>query len=383
MSKIALYFHGGSANHGCEAIVRSTVKLLGNNLSLYSSAVEEDRQYKLEEIVSIYEDIPKALKKGSTAQIRAALSHKLKKDDYIFINKMHQAFFDDVNKRDIYLSIGGDNYCYKGQDILEYYNRGIHKKNAKTVLWGCSINPEQLTSRIRKDLSQYDLITARESISYSVLRSINPNTLLLPDPAFCLDTEEIALQDGFQTDRLIGINLSPLILQYGNGIIIKENYRNLIKHILADTDFNIALIPHVVKHDNDDRVILKSLLDEFEDPDRMMLVPDGNCMQLKSVIGKCRFFIGARTHATIAAYSQSVPTLVAGYSTKSAGIARDLFGSEEHFVMQVKAIETEKDLLKEFDWLQANEMHIRKCLDQKIPRYKQELQKASRIIAGL
>ncbi|WRK52196.1 hypothetical protein SD457_17295 [Coprobacillaceae bacterium CR2/5/TPMF4] len=37
MKKIIMYFHGGSGNHGCEAIVRATCKLLNNyKLSLYS-----------------------------------------------------------------------------------------------------------------------------------------------------------------------------------------------------------------------------------------------------------------------------------------------------------------------------------------------------------
>ena len=30
MSRIFLYAHGGSGNHGCEAIVRSTIKILKN-----------------------------------------------------------------------------------------------------------------------------------------------------------------------------------------------------------------------------------------------------------------------------------------------------------------------------------------------------------------
>ncbi len=383
MPKTAMYFHGGSANHGCEAIVRSTAKLLGEKLVLYSSGVEEDYQYNVDEIVSVYEDIPKALKKGSLVQIRASLSQKLHKDDYLFTYKMHERFFDAVEKRDIYLSVGGDNYCYKGQDILEYYNRGIHKKGAKTVLWGCSINSDELTQRIQKDLAQYDLITARESISYNVLKSINPNTVLIPDTAFCLDVEDVPLPEGFQPDNLIGINLSPLILQYGNREIIIENYRKLIKHILTDTDYNIVLIPHVVKCGNDDRTVLTDLLEKSGNPDRVKLISDQNCMRLKSVIGKCRFFIGARTHATIAAYSQNVPTLVTGYSTKSVGIARDLFGTEEHFVIPVKDFESENDMVREFDWLQTNEQTIKSCLRQKIPEYSQELQKIRHIFADM
>ena len=46
LSKIFLYAHGGSGNHGCEAIVRATARILqGNELYLISSKPEEDRYY--------------------------------------------------------------------------------------------------------------------------------------------------------------------------------------------------------------------------------------------------------------------------------------------------------------------------------------------------
>lgn len=55
-------------------------------------------------------------------------------------------------------------------------------------------------------------------------------------------------------------------------------------------------------------------------------------------------FIGARTHATIAAYSSLVPTLVVGYSVKARGIARDLFGTEKNYVLPVQLLRKEEDL---------------------------------------
>ena len=46
MAKIYMYAHGGSGNHGCEAIVRSTCDMLNNPLwdeiLLISSKTEED-----------------------------------------------------------------------------------------------------------------------------------------------------------------------------------------------------------------------------------------------------------------------------------------------------------------------------------------------------
>lgn len=54
MHKILLYPHGGSGNHGCEAIVRSTMLLLrpGQGV-LFSSACGEDRRYGLEQAVRV------------------------------------------------------------------------------------------------------------------------------------------------------------------------------------------------------------------------------------------------------------------------------------------------------------------------------------------
>ena len=45
--KYVLYMHGGSGNHGCEAIVRTTAKLLGGpeNVKLWSLAKQEDARY--------------------------------------------------------------------------------------------------------------------------------------------------------------------------------------------------------------------------------------------------------------------------------------------------------------------------------------------------
>ena len=41
---VRLYAHGGSGNHGCEAIVRTTVKMLESPAVLATTAPEEDRR---------------------------------------------------------------------------------------------------------------------------------------------------------------------------------------------------------------------------------------------------------------------------------------------------------------------------------------------------
>ena len=157
--------------------------------------------------------------------------------------------------------------------------------------------------------------------------------------------EQVTLPKGFIDKNTIGINVSPLVenREKKKGIVY-SNFKNLIQNILDTTNCAVALIPHVVWESNDDRTILKKLYNEFKDNERVIMIEDCNCMQLKGYISRCRFFIGARTHATIAAYSTFVPTLVLGYSIKSRGIATDLFGSDENYVISIQDLLNEEDL---------------------------------------
>lgn len=366
---INLYYHCGSANHGCEAIVRSTAKMLNTQLTLWSTAPNADIAYGVNGIVNVVEDA----KRPPTGMrlFEFKVHHKLTGSDYLYTKFEHEDFFSSIHAGDICLSIGGDNYCYGGKEYLGYYNRLIHEKSGKTVLWGCSFEPSEMDAATAKDIARYDLITARESISYEALKAVNPNTVLVADPAFALDSVELPLPESWQPENTIGINVSPLVMQCekSDGIAY-EAYRSLIAHILITTDMTVALIPHVVVETNDDRIPLRNLYEEFSSTGRVLLIEDHNCCELKGYISRCRMFIGARTHATIAAYSTCVPTLILGYSVKSKGIARDIFGTEEHYVLPVQEMRNPDELANGFDWLSANEMTVRDHLIKTMPEYK-------------
>lgn len=385
MNKIFLYFHGGSHNHGCEAIVRTTHKLLGQELVLYTSDIKADQAYQIDKLTELREDLYAPLKRYSVKWFISAVHHKLTHTDYLHTKYAHDIFFSKVKRGDVCLSIGGDNYCYKGQDILGYYNRVLHQKGAKTVLWGCSVEPELLKQeKIAADIASYDLIVARETISYEALKNVNPNTILAPDPAFFLDRMELPLPEGFSLNNTVGINVSPLIIksESRDGITF-ESYRRLIAYILERTELNIALIPHVVESGNDDREPLLGLYNAFPDSGRIVLIKDHNAEQLKGFIARCRFFVGARTHATIAAYSSGVPTLVVGYSVKAKGIARDLLGTESNYVLPVQSIAEPETLTQAFLWLMEREQSIKAHLYDAMPTYKSKMESAVSAVKGL
>lgn len=367
--RILLYYHSGSKNHGCEAIVRGICKLFPNDqILLYTFNAQADREFGLDRLVTIKECNPK-------------------KDRYSFIDKVliklrilrvTENCFHDMLKEDVdwAFAIGGDSYCYVGQpQELAYINKIFKKRNVKTALVGCSIDPQVLNNKkVIKDLQNYDCIIPRESLTYTELEKQGLKKLFLfADPAFLLN-KRTDIVELCTEKKWIGINVSPLIMRNESSSgIIYNNYKQLIKYILGETEYNIVLIPHVVVKWDNDISILKQLYDEMVREDRIQLVEENNCEVLKGVVSQCDFIVCSRTHVSIAAYSEKIPALVVGYSIKSKGIATDLFGTHENYVIPAETLCHEDDLMKAFCWLQENEHQVRNQLEQVVPRLQNEL----------
>lgn len=376
VKKAILYAHGGSGNHGCEAIVRSSIQILRdkfNQFILFSNQSKEDHHYGLNELGSIkspYSDIS-----GNRFRyLFFLLKMKLLKDDYYFYREKYRELPRKTEDSEVAFSVGGDNYCYSGFDIeLRAVNQYLLSNKIKIILWGCSIEPNFLTESLIEDLKQYSLIVARESITYKALQEKGISRIYLaPDPAFYLERKDLPLPEKFIENNTVGINISPLItkLERVNGGVLK-NVKKLIQYILEHTEMNVALIPHVVWEHNDDRKLLKEIYESLENTDRVVIIEDARASEIKGFIARCRFMIAARTHASIAAYSQQVPTLVLGYSVKSKGIAKDLFGDDQNFVLPVQNLNADGgDLLKSFQWLMDNEAKILETYETKMPLYK-------------
>lgn len=356
--KYIYYYHGGSGNHGCEALVRTVTNIINTpieHIGLYSSAPNEDKIFGILDKVSFIK--------------QSTLSPKdlLKK----------------YRTGTIALSIGGDNYCYYPDPGLANTNRSFHKANAKTALIGCSIDTEIFNHpEVLGDLCQYDLITARESLTYNNLikNGLSKNTILIPDSAFTLEKEASGIK---LKPNTIGINISNLSMSASSNILY-DNILYLIKYLLNQTSYNIALIPHVHQKYNDDYEILNKIYKSFDENERITLISTTfNACQLKDIISQCQMLVATRTHCSIAGYSSYVPTLVLGYSIKSIGIAKDIFGTDENYVISVQNIRNKDSVQKSFLWLEKNQSNIKKHLTKIIPSYSKKAHKLQQEIMAL
>lgn len=368
--KYVMYPHGGSGNHGCEAIVRSTVKLIGNETTLFTNKIEDDHKVGLQDLCKL-DVAEKPIKSGGLSHVCAIFRNKVLGRADAFDRLVFQHIVETAKKADYVLGIGGDNYCYDTPEFIYLVNRMVDEAGLKRILWGASVETEAIDERMLQDLRGYYKIWARESLTYQALLDKGlTQTFLLPDPAFVLDRIDLPLPDGFVEGNTVGINVSPMIIGYekSQGMAL-QNYVNLVRYIVAETDMQVALISHVVWSHNDDRKPLIQLYDMFKDTGRVVMIEDHNAMELKGYIARCRFMVVARTHASIAAYSTQVPTLVVGYSVKARGIAKDIFGTEENYVLPVQSLTHENELVKGFQWMMDHEADIKTYYAEMMPNY--------------
>lgn len=362
-----MFNHVGSKNHGCEAIVRGSMNIICNSDTAAEFTLSSYNPDTDAGINGIRITSAQTRNLNGFEKMVAAIDLKINHSENYSLEKMNSPIVANAADSDICLSIGGDTYCYGDNHSVQVLTRELKKAGKKVVLWGTSIGEEDLTESKLESLKDFDAIFAREPITYNLLKEkdANKNICLFSDPAFCMEREKITPIDGFTRENTLGFNISPLAAS-GNRNTVKI-CEDFISYVLANTTMKVLLVPHVVEDNNNDYDFMKPFYDRFADTDRIaILPPELNAMQYKGYIANTRFFIGARTHATIAAYSSGVPTIALGYSVKARGIAKDIFG-EEKYVLNYRNINDSEPLRDEFLKLIENESDIRRELMTSIP----------------
>lgn len=370
--------HLDGGNRGCEGIAKGTAQLLSVSkekmLGLCTN-VELDKRLQIDNYVTLQ----KRKKIGSILYIffkmYSFFLSCFKVDGYkrsqTLYKYLYNHFLKQMNKGDVLVSTGGDMMCYQENEVI-FTNEKAKKLGVKTVLWGCSMGSENLTERKLESLKKFDLVYARESLSYDFFKSLGlKNVICAPDPAFILKEEITEVPKCFQKDKVIGINLTNFTVgAFTLNTPFGEEVRQLLTYIFNETEYHVLLIPHVLWEGQDDRVISENVVHEYEQYSERISILDSdklNYLQIRYIISKCHIFIGGRTHAVISAYSTCVPTIAIGYSIKSRGIAKDL--GVENYIVDSKHITKKGDLIDQFKKLDTESTIIKNHLSSIMPSY--------------
>lgn len=272
------------------------------------------------------------------------------------------------------------------------------RSGCPTMLFAASVGPFDVSPTIERyminHLRSYSAISVRETASLAYLKRLGfENAVLVADPAFRLQPEPVALDMPFEQpgDGVLAFNISPLVdkswQRRNPGKSLIDECAAFLTRVLAETKLTVALLPHVDPldgtHENSDSHYMAGLLAALGGAsNRLALVRRGlNAAQLKHVIGHCRYLIAARTHATVAGWSQHVPTISIAYSVKALGLNQDLFDGRD-YVLETPKVQRES-LWASYCLLAEREQTIRTQLAERIPLWRTNAGKSAELLAGV
>ncbi len=384
MKRIMLYNNGGFGNRGCEAIVRSTAALFGGQARLAATSGQPDID-RAARVPGLSRIVPDQISPYSVRRLINSVGFRLGMPREQEVARKHGTVIDLGLRSDICLSVGGDTYCYKPQEHMRVINGRLRHAGKPLALWGCSVEPDSLRGELLEDLRAYDLLIARESITAQAMADCGLPVMRWCDPAFTMERKDLPLPPAWRAGKTVGVNVSPLVLGLArDGERTLDAFVRLVRHILRTSDCAVALIAHVFwAHDND-MDALRRIKAQFADEPRVFLLGEGlSAPQIKGYIARLSALVTARTHASIAAYSTGVPTLVIGYSVKARGIARDLFGEEAGHLIAVQELAGAQELLDAYDALAARADAERAFLKERLPAYMDGREEAVAAVMAL
>ncbi len=246
-----------------------------------------------------------------------------------------------IEESDVVLSLGGDNYSldYGNPERFLAIGRYVKSLGKPFVIWGASIGPFNRRTESRMMMEHFrhdvDLICVRERESLDYLRSngLNDKLVLMMDSAFSMAPESVSLS---LPARYLAANFSSLMAKFVTGGDLSEWIkicREMCKVLHEKMNLPIVLVPHV---DSDWDFMNENLRDLFREYNINLLRKSYNAAQLKWIISKSELLIACRTHATIAGFSSSVPTISLGYSIKAKGLNHLVYGHEKYMLYKDK-----------------------------------------------
>ncbi len=192
----------------------------------------------------------------------------------------------------------------------------------------------EICKRASLGLGWAQSVMVRDKQSLEYVKQIMPcgnKVSEIIDVAFFMPYKQQKFIEGYVH---VGLNVSSLLWYGGytrsNQFGLKDNYQDVIiailKHFLAIPNVIVHLVPHVNGKENpveNDYEVSYQLLKTMAHP-RLVIAPlFASPVDAKGYMSALDFFMGARMHSTIGAFSSGVPVVPMAYSRKFNGLFCD------------------------------------------------------------
>lgn len=212
----------------------------------------------------------------------------------------------------------------------------------------------------QKVIKRADLVITRDEKSFYYLKNeLNINNVeLTTDLAFALPFKK---ETGESKKIRLGVNISGLLVKdkvefTKTEFSLTTDYDKcmieIITWALEQEQYEVHIIPHVVEDYEASKKLLSTFLNDVVIHDVF-----ANPIDVKNYIANMDIFVGARMHATIAAFSSGVATIPVAYSRKFTGLFNTL---NYPYVVDMQELETNRaiEMIKDYI-LQKDELKIK------------------------
>lgn len=366
-----------NGNRGCVALSLSTLYIIdkilnGRNIPhafyLPQSGYDKKEEHTIKagkvnlKFISLMDITPLSIKQ----QIKNIAKYK----EYQATKEAYQEadFILDIGQGDSFADIYGKR---RFDWIFSQYRLGMKYKKPYCIL-PQTIGPfkdASIRTQACKGISYAKCVMARDKQSYDYVKELLPDKSVteIIDVAFFMPFN----RKEFNKDFIhVGLNVSALLWhggytrdnQFGLNVDYPSVIRSIIDYFLKQANVKVHLIPHVVggeRHVENDYAVSYDLFEEYNHPNLILSPLFLDPISAKSYIAGMDFFMGARMHSTIAAFSSEVPVVPMAYSRKFNGLFTDTLQypymadmkvqSEVEILNSIEQCYEQKDKLKEIE----------------------------------
>lgn len=354
-----------NGNRGCVALSYTSIYLIDKvlsdagidyNLYLPDSGFEELGEYSINvagKSIHYYN-----IRHIAVVRARGIIRQIVRYKNFIPSLKIYRDadYVLDIGQGDSFADIYGENRF----DMINLIHREAIRFGKPYCLLPQTIGPfkdENVRTEAVKAITKADMVMARDKQSYDYAKQIAPkqhNIKEYIDAAFFLP---FTRQEFDKNCIHVGLNISALLWHGGytqdNQFGLKDDYKTLIRsvisHFLQIPNVKLHLIPHVVggeRHIENDYAVSFDLQKEFNNPNLILSPLFLSPVDAKDYISGMDFFMGARMHSTIAAFSSGVPVVPMAYSRKFNGLFIDTLSYKHLVDLKVDSNETVLDNIK-------------------------------------